>query len=83
MKIKKRSLKFFLYIVILFLLFPKKAHAYLDPGAGSYILQIIAAAFFTALFLFKSWWGRLKVFLSKIFFKKDNDSNDKTRIERE
>jgi hypothetical protein len=39
---------------------PVEAHAYLDPGTGSLILQGLMAAFFAAAFTFKLWWYRLK-----------------------
>ena len=58
---------FFLY----FFLFTSSAHAYLDPGTGSIILQAIVAtfaAFFSTLYIF---WEKVKVFFRKAF-KKDN-----------
>tara|TARA_B100000767_G_C19764685_1_gene536938 strand:+ start:2211 stop:2411 length:201 start_codon:yes stop_codon:yes gene_type:complete len=58
---------FFLY----FFLFTSSAHAYLDPGTGSIILQAIVgafAAFFTTLYIF---WEKVKIFFRKVF-KKDN-----------
>tara|TARA_B110001450_G_C17271650_1_gene339743 strand:+ start:172 stop:372 length:201 start_codon:yes stop_codon:yes gene_type:complete len=58
---------FFLY----FFLFTSSAHAYLDPGTGSIILQAIVgafAAFFSTLYIF---WEKVKIFFRKVF-KKDN-----------
>lgn len=46
-------------------LFPMKAWAYLDPGTGSVILQVLAALFFGALFTIKSFWHKLKAKFSK------------------
>jgi hypothetical protein len=34
---------------------PQDAHAYLDPGTGSVILQVVAAGVLGALFTFKSY----------------------------
>jgi|TARA_B110000093_G_C12552374_1_gene238419 uncharacterized membrane protein len=54
-----------------FFLFTSSAHAYLDPGTGSIILQAIVgafAAFFSTLYIF---WEKVKIFFSKVF-KKDN-----------
>jgi hydrogenase-4 membrane subunit HyfE len=64
-----RHIVFFsvLYIV----LFPPSAHAYLDPGTGSYILQIVAAVFFAGLFLIKTWWTQIKGFLGRFANKKE------------
>src|SRR6187401_723908 len=50
-----------LYLLILFLLvFNYDAKAYLDPGTGSIILQLLAAGLLSALFYFKSFWRKLK-----------------------
>jgi len=46
------------------------SHAYLDPGSGSYILQLVLAAFFGALFTMKVFWSRIKSFFNP---KKDSD----------
>jgi len=43
----------------LLLLTVRPAHAYLDPGTGSYALQIGLAGLFGALFALKSFWRRL------------------------
>ena len=54
-----------------FFLFTSSAHAYLDPGTGSIILQAIVgafAAFFSTLYIF---WEKVKIFFRKVF-KKDN-----------
>lgn len=40
------------------------AHAYLDPGTGSFILQTLIAALFGALFVLKSYWVRIKSWFS-------------------
>ena len=58
---------FFLY----FFFFASSAHAYLDPGTASIILQGILgafAAFFSTLYIF---WAKIKIFFKKVF-KKDN-----------
>jgi hypothetical protein len=38
----------------------RDAHAYLDPGTGSYLFQVTAAAGFTALFVLKRWWSQVR-----------------------
>ena len=40
------------------------AHAYLDPGTGSFIVQTIIAMVVGATFTLKVYWRRLKGFLS-------------------
>lgn len=66
---------FSLLLAVLFFIVPKNAHAYLDPGAGSYILQLIAATLFVALFAVKNFWRQIKEFVNKLFRKKDEKNN--------
>lgn len=47
--------------------------AYLDPGTGSLILQILMAAFFAALMTFKLWWRRFTTFIQGVFGKGGDD----------
>ena len=48
------------------------AHAYLDPGAGSYALQIIVASLLGAAFFLKTQWHRVKSFWARIMDKEKN-----------
>lgn len=43
------------------------AYSYLDPGTGSYVLQLLAAAVFGGLFVLKMFWSRIKGFFAGIF----------------
>jgi hypothetical protein len=38
---------------------------YIDPGSGSYLVQVIVAAVLGALFYFKNLWHRIRSFFSK------------------
>lgn len=40
------------------------ANAYLDPGTGSFVIQTLLAALFSALFVLKSYWARIKGWLT-------------------
>lgn len=59
----------------LFYLFvtPNQAHAYLDPGTGSYITQILIGFALGGLYMVKIFWHRIvKQFKSfYAYFKKD------------
>ncbi|OGN00513.1 MAG: hypothetical protein A2651_00435 [Candidatus Yanofskybacteria bacterium RIFCSPHIGHO2_01_FULL_42_12] len=63
-------------IVIVLLIIPFNTHAYLDPGTGSFIIQIIIATMAGFLFSTKIYWTKFK---SKIqhfqnkFFKRNKD----------
>ncbi len=50
-----------------------RERAYLDPGSGSILLQMVIAAALGAAFAVKVYWKRIKGALSK---KKSNDNTD-------
>jgi hypothetical protein len=49
---------------------------YIDPGSGSYLVQMIIAGVLAGLFYFKNLWWKIKAFFTKS--KKDNvaDTDD-------
>jgi len=64
-----------LLAVLASLLLVREAHAYLDPGTGSYILQVLIAGLFGALFMLKVFWGRIVGFFGK------NSSESKATVQ--
>jgi len=52
---------------------PRDAFAYLDPGTGSYIFQLLIAGLLGAMFAIKVFWLRIKNFFVGLFFKKNKD----------
>jgi len=52
--------------IILPLVFPlKTGHAYLDPGSGSFIIQLLLASLVGGLFILKTYWRRITGFFRK------------------
>lgn len=49
-------------VLILPLLFPDNAHAYLDPGTGSFILQAAVAVLLAGAVTLKHSWHRIRSF---------------------
>lgn len=49
--------------------------AYIDPGTGSLILQILLAVLVGAGFAVKIFWANIKSFFSRLFAKKRDDSD--------
>jgi len=47
--------------------YPHAAHAYLDPGTGSYLLQLAIAGLLGAAFAIKVFWLRIKDFFARVF----------------
>ncbi len=52
-----------------------RAHAYLDPGIGTYTFQILIAGLMAAIFSLGRFWHRL----CGLFSKKAEDSDDRDR----
>jgi hypothetical protein len=50
--------------------------AYLDPGSGSYLLQLLIAGLLGSLFVVKASWGKIKTFFRRVFSRRENDSSD-------
>ena len=63
----------FIYLFFVLLFTSTKAHAYIDPGAGAFILQAIIAFFGVVVF----YLGYPIKIIRSIFKKKDKNSDDK------
>lgn len=57
----------YLVIVALLLAVVVPAHAYIDAGSGSYVIQVAMASLLAVAFTIKLSWQRLKAFLAKPF----------------
>ena len=61
----------FAFMFVFFLETP--VYAYLDPGTGSYIIQLLIAGVAAVLFSIKIFWFKIKYFFGKIFHKGNNE----------
>ena len=59
--------------VVVIVLFPKIGYAYLDPGTGSIMLQVMLATLFGLLFSIKRYWAKIVRFLRKKIDDKKTD----------
>lgn len=59
------KLKVLFVIIIFSAIAPNKAHAYLDPGTGSMVVQIIVASLAAVGIFIKSCWAQIKAFFEK------------------
>ncbi len=57
-------------IFLFFGIFTQKAYAYLDPGTGSYIFQLVIAALIGGMFAVKIFWAKIILFFKNLFSKK-------------
>jgi len=56
--------------------FSNNAHAYLDPGTGSYILQLVIAAICFGYITLQIFWKKITVFFTNLFSKKNKSTNN-------
>lgn len=64
-----------LFLVGIYFLSALNAFSYIDPGSGSYVLQILIASVLGILTLMKIYWSKLKTFFVSFLVKKpDNES---------
>lgn len=60
-------------IVLFTLIFTGNAYAYLDPGSGSYMLQLLVGALAAGAFVIKQYWRRIKRYFLSTFGRKGKD----------
>jgi hypothetical protein len=77
--IKKTKIKLILFVALLPFIFLKPAHAYIDPGTGSYLFQLLAAGGLGSLFFFRTAFRKLKAFFKNSGAKKSSIENDENR----
>jgi hypothetical protein len=75
LQVKANRMKPFSLIIILLLLFPSLTEAYLDPGAGSYILQMLIAGALGLMFTIKLYISKIKSFFSGLFGKENKEDD--------
>ena len=51
----------------------RKAHAYIDPGTGSYIIQVLIGGLLGAAFALKIYWKKVKAYFSNLFSKRTKE----------
>ncbi len=68
MKREKFGVTLALFAAALGVLSPGRAFAgYLDPGTGSFLIQMAVAALLGSLLTIKLWWHNLKSFIGNLF----------------
>jgi len=69
-----------LYLIIIYLLCSvSKAHAYLDPGTGSIILQAILGFVAAAAATVSIYWEKFKSIINKVLKRDTKDNKDITK----
>jgi glycerol uptake facilitator-like aquaporin len=71
--------KFLIIIFIYLLCSISKAHAYLDPGTGSIILQAILGFIAAAAATVSIYWEKFKSIINKVLKRDTKDNKDITK----
>lgn len=53
------------FVFLLLFASTQAAHAYVDPGTGSYVIQILIAALAASAFAVRIYWGKIKGLFSR------------------
>ena len=53
----------------------RDAYAYLDPGTGSYVLQVLVASFVAGAFAVKTFWAAIRDFVVRLFSPRNEDGD--------
>ena len=61
---------------MILLILTHDAFAYIDPGTGSYFLQLLIAGLLGAFFAIKIFWKNIKASLSNLFSKGEKKKDD-------
>ncbi len=76
---KRPSPRIGLIVILAALVSPillRPAYGYLDPGTGSYILQLLVGGLLGGLFALGLFWKRVLAFVKRLFGSKKNDAGN-------
>ena len=65
------------------LLLPSRAYAYLDPGSGSYLLQIAIASLLGGILALRLFWNRIKTFWVDLLGRRERGEEREADNQRE
>lgn len=51
-------------LALLFIAYSQDVYAYVDPGTGSYLIQIVVAGLLGLIYALRLYWTKLKSFLT-------------------
>ncbi len=77
MRSNTQKLRLVVLAVLVLLTVPRPSYAYLDPGSASYTLQALIALALSAAFVIKTYWAKLKRFVSGLVSPSSEKRDDK------
>ena len=76
-----RELKLYMNMLLLTLLLQlimsSSASAYIDPGTGSYLFQMLMAGLLSSMFAVKMFWRNIRVYFSRFFSQNNSQKHEK------
>ena len=69
--------------LLIMLVLPFNAFAYIDPGTGSYIIQVVLAVFFSAIVAIRVFWNKIKGFFKARFARNNPDRTSPEQTSKE
>jgi hypothetical protein len=75
MSFPRRVLFLVVALTLYLVMAPDAGYAYLDPGTGSYVLQMAMAAVLGSLFAIKMFWKRIVAFIQGLFSGSKNEES--------
>lgn len=76
MTYSRKLARWLLLVGMILLILTHDAFAYIDPGTGSYFLQLLIAGLLGAFFAIKIFWKNIKASLSNLFSKGEKKKED-------
>lgn len=67
-----------LLLTLLLLALPSVAQAYLDPGTGSYVVQLLIGGLLGGLFALGVFWRRVLAFFKRLFRRGSSDEESRS-----
>ena len=68
-------------VLLYFFVFAKPTYAYLDPGTGSYITQLMIGFVAGGLYLLKVYWRKIAAVVKRLF-RKPKKTDEKKRTNK-
>jgi hypothetical protein len=65
-------------MTLLLLTLPSVAQAYLDPGTGSYVVQLLIGGLLGGLFALGVFWRRVLAFFRRLFRRGSSDEESRS-----
>ena len=69
------------FFLLFLLVFTQPAYGYIDPGTGSFMIQILIGTAMGSLLAIKIFWRQIKQFMSKLFGRKRAEAKAPGRSE--